>query len=409
MNETAARILESITDAFFALDSEWRFAYINDQSERIMSRSRGDLLGRSFWDEFPATIGTLFERKFRRAAEEQTTIAFQDFYPPLNVWVEVRAYPSADGLSVFYQDITARKRSEGELRQFQFLADHAADAFFLLDAQGGFVYVNAAACRSLGYTPAEFQRMRAIDIDPVYDATTYQALFQRVDGERLPPFESLQRRADGTMLPIEASVSRLDIGGRPLLFSSCRDISERKAAERELRQAAVRQRAFLRDVLASVTEGRLILCQSEAELPVPLSPFSAPIPISMLGGLRDLRRSISDACQAVDLSDERCHDLITAASEAGMNAAVHAGEGIGQVFLDAQTDLVQVRITDHGPGISLENLPHATLRKGFTTAGTLGHGMKMMLQTADHVFLLTSPSGTRVVIEQERVAPPPVW
>ncbi len=92
-----------------------------------------------------------------------------------------------------------------------------------------------------------------------------------------------------------------------------------------------------------------------------------------------------------------------------MNAAVHAGEGTGLVFVDAQSDMVQVRVTDRGSGISLENLPHATLQKGFTTAGTLGHGMKMMLQTADRVYLLTGPSGTTVVIEQERVAQPSTW
>jgi anti-sigma regulatory factor (Ser/Thr protein kinase) len=194
-----------------------------------------------------------------------------------------------------------------------------------------------------------------------------------------------------------------DVTGRPIRFEgTIQDIDERK-------RAAEGQRRFLRDVLISVTEGRLLLCQSETELPASPPPFSEPIPLSMSGGLSDLRRTVSAACQAAGLSDERCYDLVTAASEAGMNAAVHVGKGIGQVFVDTQSDMVQVRVTDHGSGISLENLPHATLRKGFTTAGTLGHGMKMMLQTADRVFLLTGPGGTCVVIEQERVVQPSAW
>ena len=112
--ETTARILESITDAFFALDQEWRFTYLNTQSERVMSRTREDLLGRTFWDEFPAAVGSVFEREYRRAVDEQTSVSFEQFYPPLNVWVEVRAYPSPGGLSVFYQDVTARKALEAE-------------------------------------------------------------------------------------------------------------------------------------------------------------------------------------------------------------------------------------------------------------------------------------------------------
>lgn len=188
------------------------------------------------------------------------------------------------------------------------------------------------------------------------------------------------------------------------------DVSERVRAERALRQSAARQRQFLRDVLASVTEGRLILCQAEDELPAPLpTAASEPIMLTMNGGLRELRQAAGEACRAAGLAEERGHDMITAVSEAGMNCVVHVGSGIGEMTLDMEQGLVQARITDKGPGISLEDLPNATLKKGFTTAGTLGHGMKMMLQTADRVFLLTNSAGTRIVIEQERVAPLPHW
>lgn len=112
--EATSRILESITDAFFALDADWRFTYVNDQSEKIMGRTRGELLGQRFWDEFPATIGSIFERKYRWAMSEQVPMTFDDYYAPLNLWTEVRAYPSAGGLSVFYQDVTERKALEAE-------------------------------------------------------------------------------------------------------------------------------------------------------------------------------------------------------------------------------------------------------------------------------------------------------
>ena len=62
-------------------------------------------------------------------------------------------------------------------------------------------------------------------------------------------------------------------------------------------------------------------------------------------------------------------------------------------------------MVDHGKGITLENLPNATLKKGYTTAGTMGQGMKMMLQTVDRIFLLTGAAGTTVVLEQQREPP----
>ncbi|MCW3059765.1 MAG: hybrid sensor histidine kinase/response regulator [Capsulimonas sp.] len=177
-----------------------------------------------------------------------------------------------------------------------------------------------------------------------------------------------------------------------------------RARDREL-EAQRRQRDFLRDVLASVTEGRLILCQSDDELPPPLSPRSCVISLSMQGGLRELRHEVQAACSEMGMCEERCFDLVTAASEAGMNTVVHVGKGEGQVMTDETARLVQVRLWDHGPGIALENLPKATLRKGYSSAGTLGHGMKMMLQTADRVYLRTSGNGTVVVIEQHRDPP----
>ncbi len=156
----AAWILESITDAFMAFDRDWRFTYVNDQSERIMARTRGDLLGRVFWDEFPAAVGSTFEREYRRAVDGQVAVTFEEFYPPLGVWVEVRAYPSPDGLSVFYQDVTARKRDEEALRaseeRYRLLVEGARDyAMILLDTQGRITGWNVGAERIMGWSESE--------------------------------------------------------------------------------------------------------------------------------------------------------------------------------------------------------------------------------------------------------------
>ena len=113
-HERTAVILESITDAFFALDRSWRFTHVNDQAEHLLSRTRGELLERGIWDEFPAAVGSTFEHEYRRAVDEQTSVIFEEFYPPLDTWFEVRAYPSSDGLSVYFHDINGRKALEAE-------------------------------------------------------------------------------------------------------------------------------------------------------------------------------------------------------------------------------------------------------------------------------------------------------
>lgn len=168
----------------------------------------------------------------------------------------------------------------------------------------------------------------------------------------------------------------------------------------EVQENAIRQRTFLRDVLASVTEGHLRLCDQAADLPPPLTPYAESVALTLTSGLRELRHQATAAARAAGLPDERCFDLELAVGEAGMNAVVHAGEGIGQVFWDQGASLIQVRVTDHGEGIAVENLPRATLERGYSTKATLGHGMKMILQTTDRLWLLTGATGTVVVLEQ---------
>jgi PAS domain S-box-containing protein len=111
--------LESITDAFYTLDREWRFTYVNNETERVLRRSRTELLGKVVWDEFPATIGTLIESQLKRAASDGCAVAFQEFAPALKIWVDVRAYPSRDGLTVYFRDVTEHREMEQRLRQSQ--------------------------------------------------------------------------------------------------------------------------------------------------------------------------------------------------------------------------------------------------------------------------------------------------
>ncbi|HET9689725.1 MAG TPA: SpoIIE family protein phosphatase [Acidimicrobiales bacterium] len=113
-----ARVMDSMSTAFFALDRDWRFSFLNSEAERVLGRSRAELLGAVVWDEFPLALGTEFETSYRHAMESGESVAFDAHYPePLNAWYEVRAWPNPDGLAVYFLDITDRRNAEEQTRR----------------------------------------------------------------------------------------------------------------------------------------------------------------------------------------------------------------------------------------------------------------------------------------------------
>jgi PAS domain S-box-containing protein len=112
-NEQSARLLESITDGFFALDRDWRITWVNTEGERLMQFRKEQMLGRLFRDLLPDSAGTTAEREFTRVMNDRVVVEFEDYYARWERWFHVKAYPAADGgVSVFFQDITARRQAE---------------------------------------------------------------------------------------------------------------------------------------------------------------------------------------------------------------------------------------------------------------------------------------------------------
>ena len=109
--ERATDILESISDAFYAVDREWRFTYVNGKAEELWGRSREDLLGKNLWEEFPEAADHESYRRIKRAMEEGVTTEFETRLAG-GAWVAGRAYPSREGLSVYFRDETENRRNE---------------------------------------------------------------------------------------------------------------------------------------------------------------------------------------------------------------------------------------------------------------------------------------------------------
>jgi serine phosphatase RsbU (regulator of sigma subunit) len=125
---------------FYSLDRQWRFTHVNAEAERLLGRSREELLGGVLWDEWPAAIQSVFEEKYRAAVRTGEPVAFDAYYPaPLDGWYEVRAWPSPDGLSVYFLEVTGRRRmqerAEQAAQRLALLARASAELAGTLDAR----------------------------------------------------------------------------------------------------------------------------------------------------------------------------------------------------------------------------------------------------------------------------------
>ena len=119
-----ARVLESMSAAFYSLDRDWRFSYVNAEAERLLGRSRHELLGGVIWELFPGAVGSAFEIGYRRAFETGEQVTFDAYYPaPLDGWYELRVWPGEDGLSVYFLDVSVRREAQ---RQAEAAAAQAA-------------------------------------------------------------------------------------------------------------------------------------------------------------------------------------------------------------------------------------------------------------------------------------------
>ncbi|HEY9884465.1 MAG TPA: PAS domain S-box protein, partial [Thermosynechococcaceae cyanobacterium] len=251
--ERVTNILESITDAFFALDDDWHFTYLNHQGELLLQRSKADLLGKNFWAEFSETVKASFYQEFKRVVLEQTSVQFETFYPPLNSWFAVHAYPAKVGLSVYFQDITERKQHEVERQQAQLALQESQQQLKLTLKAGrlGFWQLD----QSTGALLASDQCKANFGV-PATTEFSYEMLFELIHPDDQARVQGLIQQAFTTLSDYEAeyrciwsdgsihwilSVGRLTYSndGTPVGMDGITlDITSRKQSEQKIREQA---------------------------------------------------------------------------------------------------------------------------------------------------------------------------
>jgi len=119
-SDNITRLLQSITDGFYGFDEDWNFTFVNESAKRMLApyvARPEDLLGRNYWEMFPAAADTVIGQQFKRAAAERVAVQFEVYYPPWDRWFSVRGFPiDGGGVSVFFRDSTEEKGAAAALR-----------------------------------------------------------------------------------------------------------------------------------------------------------------------------------------------------------------------------------------------------------------------------------------------------
>ena len=244
-NRDMRAIWESMTDSFVAVNREWIITHANEHAFNLLQKKRDELIGHNMWEVFPNAMGLSFPRQYQKAFDTQKPVIFEECYEPLDYWYEIHAHPSPNGLSIYFRDITQRKRSEQAVRQsearFHDMIANAPGMFyqFLLRTDGvvEIPFVNDGSRRVLEMAPEDV-RSNATNIAQIIcpeDRVEWQiSIVQSAATLTHWEWEGRVQLPNGKTKWVSGSARprRLE-NGATLWFGVLTDISERKRAEED--------------------------------------------------------------------------------------------------------------------------------------------------------------------------------
>jgi PAS domain S-box-containing protein len=250
------RVLDSIADTFIVLDRHWRFVYVNSHALGQAREPLPELLGHTIWERYPELLGTPVESQFRRAIDQQTAVYFEAEGALTGRWLEIHAYPSPGGLTVYARDVSDRRQAEEALRDSEerhrliaeLTSDYVYDLHFATDGSNRLAFATQGFTRVTGYTVEELERLGGwkVFIHPDDLPRTLAALPRRMSGG--PEVDEIRIRTKGGQTRwIRFSTHAIrNPDGRPVrMLGAVQDITERRHAEELLRESQERFQAFM--------------------------------------------------------------------------------------------------------------------------------------------------------------------
>lgn len=242
LNERLITTLESISDAFFTLDTEWRFSYLNGRAQEVLERDACSLIGHDVWEMFPELLGTEAEEAYRRAMRTQRTEVLDEYYyPPLDAYFQVNAYPSEQGLAVYFRDVTAQRDArvalqerEARLAELAALLDEAQDSIMVRDLEGRVRFWNDSAKRIFGWTAQEARGHSVVELLGI-DGEAYRRATEQLLEKGTWFGEFVKHTKDGREITVEArwTLVRDEEDAPDSVLHIDTDITERKRLEQQ--------------------------------------------------------------------------------------------------------------------------------------------------------------------------------
>ena len=243
------RLLERISDAFLALDRDWRIVFLNERAAQTLGRRREDLLGRDLWAEMPQGVGGVFHQAYHRAMAEQTAIHLEEYAPTLGRWFENHVYPDMDGLTIFFRDVTDRRetlrRLERSEERYRSLFEHNTDAVFSFDPAGRFLTVNPACERVSGYPPDEMLgRSFSEIVAPDSQARAWESFVGALAGN--PEDEEVEiRHKTGRRVLLHVTKVPIRVGGEIVgVYGIAKDVTGQRETQRRLAESEQQYRSL---------------------------------------------------------------------------------------------------------------------------------------------------------------------
>lgn len=239
--------LASITEAFVTLDRQGCFTYLNQESERLLQKTTSELLGKEAWHDLTPALAQRLRQQLMTAIETNRRVELEDHFTTLGKWLEVRAYPFAEGLAVYFRDVTERRRSQEQLMLLETSVARLNDIVAIAEAdedpqqEPRIVFVNDAFEQHTGYSRAEVlgQTPRMlVDLDPTM--SRLQDLVAGLQAKRQARTELMIRRKSGAWFWIELEVVSVQASSDVVTHwvAVGRDITQRKNAEDMIRHLA---------------------------------------------------------------------------------------------------------------------------------------------------------------------------
>jgi PAS domain S-box-containing protein len=239
-----ASTLESIQEAVFSLDENWRITYANPAALSLFEMPGHQVIGADHWELFPHMSGTELERNYRMAAAEKKTVHFEFRSPRVRKWFDIRVYPADRGLTIYFHDVTERRRTDAKIRDHEQrlsrLAESNVIGIMFGDIHGNIRYVNDEICRILDCSRQDLLagRVRPADVTPEeYKEADRRALAEAQARGNCTPYEKEYLRPDGSRVPVFLGYVLLG-EERVESVAFIVDLTERKRAVEELRHFA---------------------------------------------------------------------------------------------------------------------------------------------------------------------------